>query len=83
MPLFMDVHGIVGGVAMDDVVTAHLADLQTQAGHDVRHLRCWAGEGCERVFCLVKAPPAEAANAVHAQARGLVADHIHRVQEES
>ena len=31
MPLFMDVHEIDGGVAMDDVAKAHLADLQTQA----------------------------------------------------
>ena len=39
MPLFMDVHEIEGGVAMDDVAKAHLADLQAQAAHDVRYLR--------------------------------------------
>ena len=32
VPLFMDVHEIAGGVAMDDVAKAHLADLKTQAG---------------------------------------------------
>ena len=32
VPLFMDVHEIDGGVAMDDVAKAHLADLQAQAG---------------------------------------------------
>ena len=38
MPLFMDVHDIVGGVAIDDVAHAHLADLQAQAAHDVQYL---------------------------------------------
>jgi len=41
VPLFMDVHQIADGVAMDDVAKAHLADLQIQAAHDVRYLRYW------------------------------------------
>lgn len=83
MPLFMDVHEITGGVAMDDVATAHLADLRTQDAHDVRYLRYWVDEKDGRVFCLVEAPSAEAAADVHRQAHGLVADHIYRVQEGS
>lgn len=83
MPLFMDVHEIPGGVAMDDVATAHLADLRTQASYDVRYLRYWVDEGRGRVFCLVEAPSAEAAADVHREAHGLVADHIYRVQEGS
>ena len=35
MPLYMDVHTIGGGVAMDDVAKAHMADLQTQGKYDV------------------------------------------------
>ena len=83
MPLFMDVHEIPGVVAMDDVATAHLADLRTQAGYDVRYLRYWVDERDGRVFCLVEAPSAEAAADVHREAHGLVADHIYRVQEGS
>jgi hypothetical protein len=83
MPLFMDVHEIDGGVAMDDVAKAHLADLQAQAAHDVRYLRYWVDEDYGRVFCLVEAPSAAAANAVHKEGHGLVADHIYRVQEGS
>ena len=83
MPLFMDVHDIAGGVATDDVARAHLADLQVQAAHDVRYLRYWVDERAGRVFCLVEAPSADAAAAVHRQAHGLVADHIYRVQEGS
>ena len=83
MPLFMDVHEIDGGVAMDDVAKAHLADLQTQSAYDVRYLRYWVDEPGGRIFCLVEAPSAEAAANVHRDAHGLVADHIYPVQEGS
>ncbi len=83
MPLFMDVHEVPGGVAMEDVAKAHIADLQTQDEFDVRYLRYWVDENAGRIFCLVEAPSADAAAAVHRQAHGLVADHIYRVQEGS
>ena len=59
MPLFMDVHQIAGGVTIDDVAKAHLADLQIQPAHDVRYLGYWVDEQGGRVFCLVEAqrPP--------------------------
>ena len=83
MPLFMDVHQIDGGVSMDDVAKAHLADLQAQGAYDVRYLRYWVDEGNGQVFCLVEAPTADAASDVHRQAHGLVADRIYQVQEGS
>jgi hypothetical protein len=83
VPLFMDVHEIAGGVAMDDVAQAHLADLQTQSGHDVNYLRYWVDEKAGRVFCLVEAPTADAAAEVHRQAHGLIADQIYQVEEGS
>ena len=83
MPLFMDVHEFDGGVAMDDLAKAHLADLHTQAAHDVRYLRYWVDEQGGVVFCLVEAPSAEAAADVHREAHGLVADRVYRVQEGS
>jgi hypothetical protein len=83
MPLYMDIHEIAGGVAMDDVAKAHVADLQTQGAHDVQYLRYWVDETAGRVFCLVEAPSSDAAAEVHRQAHGLVAEHIYRVQEGS
>ena len=83
MPLFMDVHQIAGGVSMDDVAKAHLADLQAQGAYDVRYLRYWVDEDNGQVFCLVEAPTAQAAADVHRQAHGLVADRIYQVQEGS
>jgi len=49
MPLFLDVHRLDGAVTMDDVATAHLADLQTQGKYDVRYLRYWVDEGAGQI----------------------------------
>jgi Protein of unknown function (DUF4242) len=81
MPLYMDVHTIADGVAVDDVAKAHMADLQTQGQYDVRYLRYWVNEPEGKVFCLVEAPSAEAASTVHREAHGLVADSVFEVQE--
>ena len=83
MPLFMDVHSIEGGVAIGDVAKAHMADLQEQASHDVQYLRYWVDESEGKIFCLVDAPTPDAANTVHREAHGLVADEIYAVQEGS
>jgi len=81
MPLFMDVHTITDGVGIDDVAKAHQADLAAQGDHDVQYLRYWVNESQGKIFCLVDAPDAEAANTVHREAHGLVADEIYGVQE--
>lgn len=83
MPLFMDVHTLEGGVALGDVAKANMADLQEQASHDVTYLRYWVDEPHGKIFCLVEAPTADAANTVHREAHGLVADEIYQVQEGS
>jgi hypothetical protein len=81
MPLFMDVHTIPGGVSVDDVAKAHLADLQNQSRYDVQYLRYWVNEPDGKVFCLVDAPSSDAAATVHREAHGLIADEIYPVQE--
>jgi hypothetical protein len=81
MALFMDVHHISGGVTVDDVAGAHQADLETQGAHGVEYLRYWVNEQEGKIFCLVEAPDAEAATAVHREAHGLVADEIYPVAE--
>jgi hypothetical protein len=81
MALFMDMHAMDGPVTVDDVAKAHAADLQTQEGYDVRYLRYWVDESHGKIFCLVGAPDADAAAAVHRAAHGLVADEIYPVTE--
>jgi hypothetical protein len=81
MSLYLDVHTIEGGVSADDVAGAHAADLATQEAHGVHYLKYWVDEQAGKIFCLVEAPDAEAANTVHREAHGLVADEIYPVTE--
>lgn len=83
MPLFMDVHHMKGGVTVEDVAKAHQADLEKQGDHGVNYLRYWVDETEGKIFCLVDAPNADAAAAVHREAHGLVADEIYQVAEGS
>ena len=81
MPLYMDVHHLGEPVTVDDVAKAHLADLQHQDKYGVKYLRYWVDEAKGEIFCLVEAPSPDAANTVHREAHGLVADAVYRVQE--
>ncbi len=82
-----DVVGALTGGKVEDRVAdlqataAHLADLQTQDRYGVHYLRYWVDEVGGRIHCLVDAPDAEAANRVHREAHGLVADSIVAVVE--
>jgi hypothetical protein len=80
MPLFMDVHN-VPGVKAEDVAKAHEEDLRVQGEHGVDYRQYWVDETNGKIFCLVDAPDAEAANTVHREAHGLVADEVHPVTE--
>ena len=83
MALFMDVHNMAGGVSATDVAKAHEADLETQGSHGVEYKKYWVDEKAGKIFCLVEAPDADAANTVHREAHGLVADEIYEVTEHS
>jgi class 3 adenylate cyclase len=81
MPLYMDIHEL-GEVSAEDVAKAHVADLEAQEKYGVNYLKYWVNEKCGKVFCLVDAPNAEAANACHCEAHGLVARKIIEIQPE-
>lgn len=83
MPLYMDVHNIEGGVAAGDVEKAHQADLEIQGRYGVEYRRYWVAQEEGKIFCLVDAPDPEAANTVHREAHGLVADEVFEVSEHS
>ena len=83
MPMFMDVHSLGGGVTLADVAQAHEADLKTQSDYGVDYQRYWVDEQEGAIFCLVEAPSPDAANTVHREAHGLVADSVHEVKEGS
>jgi hypothetical protein len=81
MPLYLDVHHRIEGLTGAGVADAHEQDLRVQEKHGVKYIRYWYDEGTGKVFCLVDAPSKEAAEAVHREAHGLVADEIHEVKE--
>jgi len=81
MPLFMDVHDHVEGLTAEAVAGAHQRDLEVEGKYGVQYLKYWFDEPSGKVFCLVEAPDAATAEAVHREAHGLVADHITPVQE--
>jgi hypothetical protein len=81
MALFMDIHEGVEGLTAQAVADAHRRDLEVQAKHGVSYLKYWFNAETGNIFCLVEAPSKEAAEAVHREAYGLVADQIIEVQE--
>jgi hypothetical protein len=83
LPTFIDIHTMEGGVSPEDVAKAHQADLATQDKHGVSYRMYWVDQTAGKIFCLVDAPNAEAANAVHREAHGLVAEEIYEVTEHS
>ena len=81
MPLYLDIHTRIPGVTPETLEEAHKKDLEVQAKYNVRYLKYWYDISTERVFCLVEAPNREAAQAVHREAHGNVADEIIEVTE--
>ena len=80
MALYMDVHNsLPDGATAADVAGAHAADVLVQERYGVRYLNYWVDERGGKVFCLIQAPSANAAHAVHSEAHGLVADEIYPV----
>jgi hypothetical protein len=81
MPLYIDTHHKVEGLTAEAVAGAHARDLEVQKKHGVNYLKYWFNDDTGRVYCLVDAPSKEAAEAVHREAHGLVADEIMEVKE--
>jgi hypothetical protein len=81
MPLFIDHHKNLEGLTAEAVVEGHKKDLEVQEKYGVKYHRYWYNEETGEVFCLVEAPSAEAAEAVHREAGGVAADEITEVKE--
>src|SRR3712207_5198943 len=83
MPLFMDHHRHIEGLTAEAVAYAHRKDMEIQDQYGVKYHRYWFNEETGEVWCLAEAPNKEAAEAVHREAHGLVADEITEVKEGS
>ncbi|HHQ48069.1 MAG TPA: DUF4242 domain-containing protein [Acidobacteria bacterium] len=80
MPLYMDVHE-VEGVDPDALKSAHERDLEVQGRFGVKFLRYWFSPEAGKIQCLVEAPSKDAAQSVHREAHGMVANEIYEVVE--
>jgi class 3 adenylate cyclase len=82
MPLYMDIHNLPEGTTAEDVAKAHAKDMETQRKYGVEYSKYWVNEKTGKVFCLVHAPNAEAAECVHLEAHGMVAEKLIEIQPE-
>ena len=81
MPLYLDIHQKVEGATAAAVAAAHARDLEVQTQYRVSYEKYWFDQSSGTIFCLVEAPSKEAAERVHREAHGLVANEIHEVAE--
>jgi class 3 adenylate cyclase len=82
MPLYMDIHNLPEGTTAEDVAKAHAKDMETQRKYGVEYSKYWVNEKTGKIFCLVHAPSAEAAECVHREAHGMVAEKLIEIQPE-
>jgi class 3 adenylate cyclase len=78
----MDIHNLPAGTTAEDVAKAHAKDMETQRKYGVEYSKYWVNEKTGKVFCLVHAPNAEAAECVHREAHGMVAEKLIEIQPE-
>ena len=80
MPLYMDIHNLDEGTTAEDVAKAHAKDMEIQRKYGVEYHKYWVNEAGNKVFCLAHAPNAEAAECVHREAHGMIAEKIIEVE---
>src|SRR4051812_6757971 len=81
MPLYIDIHELPG-ITPEQLAQAHAADLETQQKYGVNYQKYWVNHECGKVFCLMEAPNPGAAEQVHREAHGFLADKLVEVQPE-
>ncbi|MCB2203798.1 DUF4242 domain-containing protein [bacterium] len=82
MPIFMDRHDVPGATAAD-VAHAHQKDLDIQDRYNCRAITYWFDEARGTAFCLIEAPDAQAVQAMHDSAHGLIPHLILQVESDT
>ena len=78
--LFIDVHQLEPGkVTYKAVAAAHAKDLAVEKKYDVDFLKFWVDESKGLIYCLSSASDSSAIKKTHAEAHGLMPDHIYEV----
>jgi len=81
MPLYIDIHKNKKGLTKKALEEAHQKDLAIQDKYGTKFKAYWFNEEQGTVFCMCEAPSKEAAESVHREAHGGIADEVIEVQE--
>ncbi|HMC84522.1 MAG TPA: DUF4242 domain-containing protein [Chitinophagaceae bacterium] len=80
--LYIDVHRLgPGNVKYEAVAKAHAKDLAVEKKYGVRFLKYWVDEEQGLVYCLSSTSDSSAIRKTHAEAHGLLPDHIYVVTD--
>jgi len=78
--LYIDVHQLTPGkVTYEAVAGAHAKDLAVENKYNVQFLKYWVDEQKGLVYCLSSAADSSGIRKTHAEAHGLLPDHIYLV----
>ena len=81
---YIDVHQLTPGkVKFTDVEAAHLKDLAVENKYVVHFINYWVDEDKGLVYCLSSTGDSSSIRKTHAEAHGLLPDHIFKVSEGS
>ena len=82
--LYIDVHQLTPGkVKFTDVEAAHVKDLAVENKYGVHFINYWVDEEQGLVYCLSSTGDSSSIRKTHAEAHGLLPDHIFKVTEGS
>ena len=80
--LFIDVHRLEPGkVTYEAVAGAHAKDLAVQGKYNIQFLKYWVDEDKGLVYCLSSSGDSGSIRKTHAEAHGLLPDHIYPVTD--
>src|ERR1700712_2743813 len=80
--LYIDVHQLgPGKVTYEAVAKAHAKDLATEKKYGVEFLKYWVDKDKGLVYCLSSTSDSAAIRKTHAEAHGLLPDHIYLVTD--
>jgi hypothetical protein len=80
--LYIDVHHLEPGkVTYEAVAQAHAKDLAVEKKYGVEFLKYWVDEDKGLVYCLSSTSDTAAIRKTHAEAHGLLPDHIYLVTD--
>ena len=80
--LYIDVHQLTPGrVTYEAVAGAHAKDLAVENKYNVQFLKYWVDEQKGLVYCLSSAADSSGIRKTHAEAHGLLPDHIYLVTD--